>query len=356
LYSVNCIVIAVFCEEKMRPVALFLTGLVLLNVSARADNWAVVAGLPEPKWEPAAATGGDGLVYVIGGMDDSGPPSNNHVFSYDPASNTWSLAPPLPAGPRRNLAAATDYQGRIYAIAGYTPEFPLSTVERYDPALGYWTQMVAVPVARQELAAATGGDGRIYAIGGVPFTFNPTDRVDAYDPNAGAWFQVASLGTPRAGLGAATGPDGRIYVMGGFGNDAYLNTAEVYDPSTDTWQPISPMQSVRFAVAAAAGPDGRIYAIGGYDGNGAVNTVEAYDPNTDTWTFVASMNYPHSAHAATTGVDGTIYAIGGDSPSGAIVEAYTADYGMSVIRLEDRSSRLGRTETREKKREPRRTR
>jgi len=121
------------------------------------------------------------------------------------------------------------------------------------------------------------------------------------------------------------GPDGRIYVMGGYGNDAYLNSAEVYDPSTDVWSPIASMQSIRFAPAAALGPDGRIYAIGGYDGTGDTVTVEAYDPNTDTWTFVTPMNYSRSAFAAAAGIDGTIYAIGGEAtyPPLGIVEAYT---------------------------------
>jgi hypothetical protein len=71
---------------------------------------------------------------------------------------------PLPAGPRRNLAAATDFAGRVYAIGVYTPEFPLATVERYDPSLRYWVQLADIPVARQGLKAATGNDGRIYAI------------------------------------------------------------------------------------------------------------------------------------------------------------------------------------------------
>ena len=79
---------------------------------------------------------GDGLVDAIGGMNDSGPPSTANVYAYDPAADTCSVVSPLPAGPRRNLAAATDFAGRIYAIGVYTPEFPLATVERYDPSLG----------------------------------------------------------------------------------------------------------------------------------------------------------------------------------------------------------------------------
>lgn len=305
--------------------------LLLASVALSAHTWTIVAPLPDAMWRPsAAARGCDGLVYAIGGVNGSGPPSTNEVFVYYPGSNTWSAAPPLVAGPRRNLAAATDDRGRIYAIAGYTPEFPLATVERFDPALGYWTRLPDLPDARQSLAAATGGDGRIYAIGGVPFNFQPTARVDAFDPYGWFWAQVASMGTPRSGFGAAVGPDGRIYVMGGYGANAYLNSAEVYDPASNTWSPIAAMHSVRFELGAAAGPDGRIYAIGGYDGFGNVASVEAYDPHTNTWTFVAPMNYAHATRAATT-ADGIIYVFGGEVayPPLGVVEAYTADVPLA---------------------------
>ena len=191
--------------------------LLLGSLALSADTWTIVAPLPDATWRPSAAvSGGDGLVYAIGGVNGSGygsgPPSTNQVFVYDPGnpgSDTWSAAPPLVAGPRRNFGAATDNQGRIYVIAGYTPEFPLATVERFDPSLGYWARLPDLPDARQGLAAATGGDGLIYAMGGVPSASQPTARVDAFDPDGGFWVQVASMGTPRSGFGAAVRPDGR---------------------------------------------------------------------------------------------------------------------------------------------------
>jgi N-acetylneuraminic acid mutarotase len=291
-------------EGKMHAVSTRICMLLLASVPLSADAWTIVAPLPDATWRPsAAASGGDGLVYAIGGLNGSGPPSTSQVFVYDPGSNAWSAAPPLAAGPRRNLAAATDYQGRIYAIAGYTPEFPLATVERFDPALGYWTRLPDLPDARQGLAAATGGDGRIYAIGGAPFNFQPTARVDAFDSDGWLWVQVASMGTPRSGFGAAVGPDGRIY------------------------------------------------AIGGYDGFGNVASVEVYDPNTDTWAYVAPMNYAHANRAAATGADGKIYVLGGEVayPPLGVVEAYTADIlaapGGDLAR-EGTRSRQGQERTR----------
>ena len=74
-----------------RPTATLTAIALLLGVVAMlADSWMLVASLPQPKWEPAAATGGDGLVYAIGGMDDSGPPSTAAAYAYDPGSDSWS--------------------------------------------------------------------------------------------------------------------------------------------------------------------------------------------------------------------------------------------------------------------------
>src|SRR5215471_3843150 len=63
---------------KMEAVSTRICMLLLASVALSADTWTVVAPLPDATWRPsAAATGGDGLVYAIGGLDGSGPPSTN---------------------------------------------------------------------------------------------------------------------------------------------------------------------------------------------------------------------------------------------------------------------------------------
>ena len=53
---------------------------------------------------------------------------------YDPATDTWTTAEDLP-DPRRYLAAATDHQGRIYALGGQDADFRfVSTVDVYASA------------------------------------------------------------------------------------------------------------------------------------------------------------------------------------------------------------------------------
>ncbi len=241
---------------------------------ARADNWALVAPLPEAKSLLAAATGGDGRIYAIGGTSDDGPPVNPRVYAYDPNLDSWTQVASLSSS-RRNLAAATDLNGIIYVFGGYDfsgPPFALGIVERYDPIVGFWLRMTDMPTLRQSPAAATGADGRIYVMGGTDMGFQTTAVTEVYDPVTDSWSTASRMNSPRTGFGAATGVDG-------------------------------------------------IYAIGGYYGSD-LSSVEAYDLNSDTWTLVASLNIARSGHAATLGPDGRIFAIAGPATS---VEAYTAD-------------------------------
>ena len=62
----------------MQDGVLSVTGLILSGMFTPlvADSWNTVTAMPESKWELAAATGGDGLVYAIGGMNDSGASIN----------------------------------------------------------------------------------------------------------------------------------------------------------------------------------------------------------------------------------------------------------------------------------------
>lgn len=296
--------------------------------AGRTDGWTTVASMPAPKFLHGAATGSDGLIYAFGGTADDGPPVTATVFAYDFSADSWTAAPPLAAGPRRNFGYASDASGRIYSIGGYnfgSPPYPLSRVERYDPGLGYWISLPDMPTARQGPAAATGADGSIYVMGGTDMSFQTIAVTEVFDPAANAWRTAAPMGTPRTGFGAAAGSDGKIYVFGGYTGGAYVNTAEVYDPDSDTWTPIAPMNEVRYGLAGVTGPDGRVYAIAGGDGAELYTSVEVYDLDTNTWTFVASMSQGRTGHAATLGPDGRIYAIGGESvyPPLGSAEAYT---------------------------------
>jgi N-acetylneuraminic acid mutarotase len=286
--------------------------------------------MPTARADLAAATGADGRIYAIGGIDGSSHALDT-VEVYTASSNTWSTVAPMPTA-RVGLAAASGPDGRIYAIGGFGISGPLNTVEAYTPSTNTWNTVAPMPTARGFLAATTGPDGRIYALGGMNFSASGgiLDTVEAYTLSTNTWSTVAPMPTARHRLAAATGPDGRIYAIGGFDINGPLNTVEAYAPSTNAWSTARPMMTARGGLAVPASSGGGIYAIGGNNyiganGDSFLNTVEAYIPSTDTWTTVAPMPAARTELGAVTGPDGRIYAIGGDSggPELDTVEAYT---------------------------------
>ncbi len=305
------------------------------RLSARGDMWTRVADLTLLRGGLAAARGGDGRIYAIGGEDSTGTVLNT-VEAYGPRADGWTTVASLPT-PREGLAAAAGADGRIYAIGGDDHHGTvLDTVEAYDPRTNEWTTVASLPTPRQNLAAAAGADGRIYAIGGYNTGSTALNTVEAYDPRTDAWTTVASLPAPRQNLAAAAGPDGRIYAIDG--RDSNLDdvsTVEAYDPRTNAWTTVASLRTQRSGLAAATGADGRIYAMGGSstDTNGylAHPAAEAYDPRTNAWTTVAALPTERWGLAGAAGADGRIYAIGGFVENDrnittpvSTVEAYTS--------------------------------
>jgi N-acetylneuraminic acid mutarotase len=86
----------------------------------RSNTWTTLAPMPGGgRGLLVAATGPDGRIYAIGGSNGpggSGPLDT--VEAYNVSSNTWTTALGMAAGARNFLAGATGPDGRVYAIGG----------------------------------------------------------------------------------------------------------------------------------------------------------------------------------------------------------------------------------------------
>jgi len=288
--------------------------------------------MPTPRFDPGAAVGSDGRIYVMGGCCDS---VTGDILAtneaYDISTGTWSAAAPMPVA-RYFHAVVAGPDGRIYVIGGCCTGgagTDFSAVDVYNPSTDSWDSAAPLPVAREDLGAALGPDGLIYVIGGCCTGGGAAlTRVDVYHPSTDTWTTAASMPTARVSMGVATGPDGRIYVIGGNNGSTHVSTVTAYDTTTNTWSTVASLASPRDNVAAAVGSDGRIYAIGGCCGAGSspLSTVEAYDTSANTWSTVASLPAPRDEVAAAYGSDGRTYAIGGSDSSfdySNVVDAYT---------------------------------
>jgi len=293
--------------------------------------WVARAPLPGGRAYLASATGTDGTLYAIGGAD-SGVNPQSAVYALAPGALSWRAVAPLPLGfgdGRMYAAAATGLDGTIYLIGGVDRSLTAqSSVFAYTPATDSWRGVAGLPGGgRADLAAATGADGTIYALGGwsgqIGSSSNreqPYNTVFAYHAATNTWSQVSALPTSdRSGLAATTGADGTIYAIGGYGNTYYAQSSVfAYTPATDSWRSLASLPGARVDLAAATGAGGAIYAIGGADAsNTAQSSVYAYTPATDSWAPLPNLPGGFRGLGAATGADGAIYAIGGQGDSGA---------------------------------------
>jgi N-acetylneuraminic acid mutarotase/uncharacterized protein YkwD len=285
------------------------------------QSWTTLADLPTARQELAAATGSDGRIYAIGGVDSSHL-ATNIVEAFQPSSGTWSSAAALPTA-RSGLAAVTGLDGLIYAIGGAAATGVTGEVDVYDPTKNQWTTLSTdpMPTPREAMDAALGADGKIYVFGGYDNSLTPLNAAEVFDPSAAAghhWSTLPGLPLARGGGGAARGADGRIYLVGGTGGGMYgvpLSRVDVFTPgSASLWSQAGDLPDSMFIdTAVSAGADGKIYAFGGFNQDlGQLNAVVAYQPSLDTWGIVANLPTARSKLAATLGTDGQIYTLGGE--------------------------------------------
>jgi N-acetylneuraminic acid mutarotase len=117
--------------------------------------------------------------------------------------------------------------------------------EVFDPQSQTWTEAAPLPTARDHMVVIA-ADGKIHAIGGrLSSPINRTDAHDIYDPATDTWTGGAPLPTPRSGLAGAN-YRGLILVLGGeLPPDHTFPENEAYDPNTKSWTSLAPMPDGR---------------------------------------------------------------------------------------------------------------
>ncbi len=168
---------------------------------------------------------------------------------YDPASDTWSQGPALPADRRRGGAGAVIHDSKLYVICGIIDGHwsgHVAWLDVLDLKTGQWAQLSDAPRARDHFQAAV-IDGKIYVAGGrrssgaTKQVFNLTiAETDVYDIATGTWStlppETGNIPTQRAGsMSIALGP--LLLVGGGESiaqNEAH-NEVEALDTRTGTW-------------------------------------------------------------------------------------------------------------------------
>lgn len=261
------------------------------------DRWTDGPALPEPRADAAVAYVA-GSIYVVGGLDESGAPTDT-VFVLTPDSVTGGLGEWQPADalklpePRAGAAAAVTTDG-LLAIGGRNADGPVATTwkSKLDTkgALGAWTAEQSLRAPQADGSAVVVGDyvwlwggsnaegaaGAVQrgafgeaAAPGLPA--NPDQgKVIRWDVNNAANLPVAR--TNAAGWGA----NGALYLAGG--SDGTIQKPEVYwaIPTTEgdlaEWKHLPqmdlPAAGLEGGAAVVSGPN--VVLIGGTTDTGAL--------------------------------------------------------------------------------------
>jgi Kelch motif. len=225
------------------PVVGLFFWLVFASTGRTQDGgtWEIRAPMPSMRQELATGVL-NGKVYVLGGYDQNGN-STALVQVYDPLTNTWTSAHPLPYVVNHNAAAVAG--GNLYSFgAGAGGVFV------YNPNNNSWVARASSHYVHSQTAAVGVINNKIYVAGG---TNTPSQReLEVYDPVANSWTIKAPMSAPRNHIAGGV-IDGKFYVAGGRISFSSPPTAalEVYNPQTNTWSTRAPMPTARAGIAAA---------------------------------------------------------------------------------------------------------
>lgn len=293
-------------------------------------RWIARADMPIPRSEMAWATAWAGRMHVVGGYGEGRFNQAYHTV-YDPASDRWYDAAPLPRG--ANHVAVIAEAGKVYALGGFIQQNRLcdDLAFAYDVAADRWDPIARLPRPRAAAAAVAMG-GKLHLIGGATDPADERASVawhEVYDPATDRWERRRPLPGARDHVGCVAHGDA-IHVVGGRFNTFQYNTGlhHVYLADRDTWEERAPMPTVRSGHGMVV-HRGRFFCMGGEGGilrNGVpqdakvFGQMESYDPATDSWQKHAPMPTPRHAVAATA-IGDWIYVAGGGAVLGGMVQS-----------------------------------
>jgi N-acetylneuraminic acid mutarotase len=331
-------------------------------------GWKAAGAVLQPREGHASTLLQDGQVLVAGGrlVDHKAWEFTNldSAELYNPATNIWSAAAPLPAAPGTGHTATRLQDGRVLVAGG--DRFDGSREKThpdcllFDPAAGTWTEtgqmignLITDPQAwdygfnwgRAGHSATLLQDGRVLAAGGwmaIPDTFDYlSNTAELFDPTTETWTRTMDMNVQRGNHTATLLPDGRVLLAGGSEEWKYHSTirsAEIFDPQYGgSWRETASMHVARQDHTATLLADGRVLVTGGHleDSDPFEEIVhksaEIYDPVANTWTEIGVMHVARTGHTAALLPDGRVLVSGGSEVNPRSSEIYDPGKGTWTL-------------------------
>jgi N-acetylneuraminic acid mutarotase len=188
-----------------------------LEYDPATDQWKTLARLSSPRGSVGLVAIG-GMVHAIGGTGGDFRPVGTHEV-FNPATGVWTPAAPL-LTPRDHLGSIIAVDGKLHVFGGRWTGSPFTSValhDVYDPATDKWTSAAPLPAPRSE-GAAVYYHGLILYFGGDcndPKAAGAFDDLQAYDPATDSWKPLAKAPIGIHGQGAAVVGDAVYFIGGG---------------------------------------------------------------------------------------------------------------------------------------------
>lgn len=241
-------------RDSMRNVSsgmrCFLPLLLLLVVSAKAQDWQQIEDFPGNARDDAAAFAIGTRAYFGTGMEVGWGLTTNWWMLDIAGGQEWQAVPHLP-GEARQYSSGFALNGFGYVFGGLSTNGPLNELWSFSEVDNSWTQRTHLPAQERYACSVFVIDNAVYLVGGLFADGTPSNECWRYDAALDLWTQVADLpglGRHRASS-FAIGPYG--YVVGG-ADQAYNALAETwrYEPASDTWTQMAPLPQPRYGATA----------------------------------------------------------------------------------------------------------
>jgi len=220
--------------------------------------------------ETAVWTGSEVLLLRSEPRDASQPDRTFHLFRYDPVTDAWTEATPVPVSGL--YLPVMVWTGARLIVWGQVIEAPFHLLETnvgalWDPDTDTWTPMsVAVSIsARANFAAAWTG-ARLLVWGGAGS--RQVGDGGVYDVATGSWEALPELSAPldrSSPLGAWTGHE--MLIWGGHWSDLrtvrLLDDGAAFDPMSASWRSLPPAPISGRTAATAVWTGDRMIIFGG---------------------------------------------------------------------------------------------
>ncbi|MEM7305085.1 MAG: kelch repeat-containing protein [Planctomycetota bacterium] len=314
----------------------------------------LTATLSETRSFHTATLLADGRVLTLGGADEGFVPRiTGEVF--DPVTQTSTPTPNMSMA-RVGHSATLLNDGRVL-VSGGTSNFDFSdplgalsavtdACEIYDPVTNSWSPAAPLPQPRALHQASLLGDGTVLVTGGIEITQilfidvpNITNDARRYDAGADAWLSTASFSGPRGLHAQLTLPSGDALIVGGVDGDLVLQSfsprdgCSIYNHQQNTWTQVASLSNAR-AFPALVQSGSELLVFGGIEtfdliqlSGTPVDEIESTDLSVLSWATLGQTLLPRYQPVATLFDNGERVLISGsgDNGSGGSVPDFTAE-------------------------------